>query len=137
MKCAAALWGTPALLLVAGCCWMLPPGTPPDGAIVTEEVPAARDLRGAENDLVTSLFAYTLQNCPGAAVAVEADEPLLPLARRVIERTGAISGIFFAPEGRYLLRARMERNLLRCSLTDSSTGATVWSESVAVAPETR
>ena len=107
MKFPAVLLTLPLLWFFAGCCWMLPPGTPPEGAIVTEEIPAARDLRGAENDLVTSLFAYTLSNCPGAAIAVDAEEPLFPLARRVIERTGAISGIRFAPEGRYLLRARI------------------------------
>lgn len=135
MKPAAVLLSIP--LLLAGGCWILPPGTPPEGAIVTEEAPAIRDLRGAENDLVTSLFAYTLQNCPGAAVAVDAEEPLWSLARRVIERTGAISGIRFSPEGRYLLRARMEQNLLRFSLTDSTTGATVWRESVPVAAGTR
>ena len=137
MKFPAVLLTLPLLWFFAGCCWMLPPGTPPEGAIVTEEIPAARDLRGAENDLVTSLFAYTLSNCPGAAIAVDAEEPLFPLARRVIERTGAISGIRFAPEGRYLLRARMEQNLLCFSLTDSATGATVWRESVPLAVEPR
>ena len=71
------------------------------------------------------------------AVTVDAEEPLRSLARRVIERTGAISGIRFSPEGRYLLRARMEQNLLRFSLTDSTTGATVWRESVPVAAGTR
>ena len=137
MKYVVAVSLTSVLLLAAGCCWMLPPGTPPEGAIVTEETPVARDLRGAENDLVTSLFAYTLQNCPGAAVAVDAEASLFPLARRVVERTGAISGIRFAPEGRYLLRARMEQNLLRFSLTDSATGKTVWRESIPVAAGTR
>ena len=136
MKYAVAVSLTSVLLLAAGCCWMLPPGTPPEGAIVTEGTPAARDLRGAENDLVTSLFAYTLQNSPGAAVSIDADASLYPLARRVVERTGAISGIRFAPEGRYLLRARMEQNLLTVSLFDSATGATVWRESVPVAAGT-
>lgn len=135
MKKYAAAVLAPALLLLTGCFWILPPGTPPEGVIVTEKVPAARDLRGAENDLVTSLFAYTLQNCPGAAIAVDAEEPLLPLARRVIERTGAISGIRLAPEGRYLFRARMEQNFLSVSLIDSSTGETVWRETVPLAAE--
>ncbi|MBS1370226.1 MAG: hypothetical protein HPZ91_09765 [Lentisphaeria bacterium] len=118
-------------LLFAGCC-MLPPGDPPEGEIVTNPRPAERDMRGAENDLVTSLFGYTLQNCSGAAVAVDAEEAMIPVARRVIERTGAISGIRYAPEGRYLLRVRTEGNRWDFSLYDSAGKRVVWQESVAV-----
>ena len=51
------------LLWCAGCCWMLPPGDPPENEIVDIHPPAERDRRGAENDAVTSLAGYTLQNC--------------------------------------------------------------------------
>ena len=60
------------LLWCAGCCWMLPPGDPPENEIVDIHPPAERDRRGAENDAVTSLAGYTLQNCPGAAISIQA-----------------------------------------------------------------
>ena len=92
------------LLWCAGCCWMLPPGDPPENEIVDIHPPAERDRRGAENDAVTSLAGYTLQNCPGAAISIQAPAALAPVAGRVVARTGEISGIRYDAKAALVLR---------------------------------
>ncbi|MDR0931725.1 MAG: hypothetical protein LBM70_01725 [Victivallales bacterium] len=124
------------ILFFAGCN-ALPPGNPPSGEIVTTLLPTERDKRGAENDLVTSLFGYTLQHCPGSSVAIEADSAMIPVARRVIERTGRISGIFYSPQGEYLLRVRTEGNRWDFSLYELNGNRVVWQESVAISPQAK
>ncbi|MPN61851.1 hypothetical protein SDC9_209596 [bioreactor metagenome] len=115
------------LLSGAGCC-MLPPGDPPNGPIVEPALPAERDRRGAENDAVTSLFAYTLQNCPGAGIAVQGDPAMIPLARRIIERTGKISGIRYAEEAPLVLRATNGADRWNFQLFDTGRKSIVWQE---------
>lgn len=115
------------LLSGAGCC-MLPPGEPPPDDIVKFTPPAERDRRGAENDAVTSLFAYTLQNCPGAAISVQGDPAMIPIGRRIIERTGKISGIRHAPEAPLILRATNGADRWNFQLYDTSRQSIVWQE---------
>jgi len=117
-----------ALLMAAGGCCMLPPGDPPPGVIVDPALPAERDRRGAENDAVTSLFAYTLQNCPGAAVAVQGDAELTPVAKRIIERTGKISGIHYVPDAPLVLRATDGDDRWNFQLYDTARQSIVWQE---------
>lgn len=122
-----------ALLMAAGCC-MLPPGDPPSGEIVQPRLPAERDRRGAENDAVTSLFAYTLQNCPGAAVAVQGDPELIPVAKRIIERTGKISGIRYAATAPLVLRATDGNDRWNFQLYDTARQSIVWQEIFVLKP---
>ena len=123
------------LLSAAGCIpLLLPPGEPPPGPIVETPLPAERDRRGAENDAVTSLFAYTLQNCPGAAVAVEADAAMTPVARRIIDRTGKISGIHYAPAARFILRADAADSRWSFQLFDAIRKSIVWQEVFVLKP---
>ena len=122
------------LLLGAGC-GMLPPGDPPPGLIVDTALPAERDRRGAENDAVTSLFAYTLQNCPGAAIAVDADALMTPVAKRIIARTGKISGIYYAANAPLVLRAvAVADNRWSFQLLDSARKSIVWQEIFVLKP---
>lgn len=117
----------------AGCC-MLPPGDPPSGTIVDPVLPAERDRRGAENDAVTSLSAYMLQNSPGAPVAVEGDPELIPVAHRIIARTGKISGIRYAPEAVLVLRATDGDDRWSFQLYDTVRQSIVWQEIFVLKP---
>lgn len=130
---AAIVAAMSALLLAAGC-RMLPPGNPPPGVIVDPALPAERDRRGAENDAVTSLFAYTLQNCPGAAVAVQGDPALIPVAKRIIERTGKISGIRYAAVAPLVLRATDGNGRWNFQLYDTARQSIVWQEIFVLKP---
>jgi len=121
------------LLSAAGCC-MLPPGDPPTGTIVDPALPAERDRRGAENDAVTSLFAYTLQNYPGAVIAVQGDAELIPVAKRIIERTGKISGIRYAAEAPLVLRATDGNDRWNFQLYDAARQSIVWQEIFVLKP---
>jgi|GEM_PF-2516759 len=121
------------LLSAAGCC-LLPPGDPPPGVIVEPVLPAERDRRGAENDAVTSLFAYTLQNCPGAAMTVQGDAALIPVARRIIERTGKISGVHYVPDAPLILRATDGDDRWNFQLYDTARQSIVWQEIFVLKP---
>lgn len=125
---AAIVTAMSALLLAAAGCRTLPPGDPPPGVIVDPALPAERDRRGAENDAVTSLFAYTLQNCPGAAVAVQGDPELIPVAKRIIERTGKINGIHYVPDAPLVLRATDGDDRWNFQLYDTARQSIVWQE---------
>jgi len=131
---AAIVTGMSALLLAAAGCSTLPPGNPPSGEIVQPKLPAERDRRGAENDAVTSLFAYTLQNCPGAAIAVQGDPELIPVAKRIIERTGKISGIRCAANAPLVLRATDGDDRWNFQLIDTARQSIVWQEIFVLKP---
>ncbi len=134
MRIGIPVLGSALLLFSAGCCWFLPPGDPPSGDIETLVLPAERDRRGAENDTVTSLFAYTLQHHPGAAMSVEADVVMLPVARRIIERTGKISGIRYAAQAPLVLRADESNGRWSFQLYDSARASIVWQEVFVLKP---
>lgn len=91
------------LLWCAGCCWMLPPGDPPENEIVDIHPPAERDRRGAENDAVTSLAGYTLQNCPRRDID-SAPAALAPVAGGSSPGAGEISGIRYDAKAALVLR---------------------------------
>lgn len=122
------------LLWCAGCCWMLPPGDPPENEIVDIHPPVERDRRGAENDAVTSLAGYTLQNCPGAAISIQAPAALAPVAGRVVARTGEISGIRYDAKAALVLRVSESAGRWSFQLYDPARKSIVWQEIFVLKP---
>lgn len=122
------------LLWCAGCCWMLPPGDPPENEIVDIHPPAERDRRGAENDAVTSLAGYTLQNCPGAAISIQAPAALAPVAGRVVARPGEISGIRYDAKAALVLRVSESAGRWSFQLYDPARKSIVWQEIFVLKP---
>lgn len=124
----------PLLFWSAGCCWILPPGDPPENEIVETRPPAMRDRRGAENDAVTSLAGYTLQNCPGVSMSIQAPKALEAVARRVINRTGEISGIRYDAKASLILRVSESEGRWVFQLCEPNRKQVVWKESFALKP---
>ena len=124
------------LPLFAGCAWLsgVPAGTPPEGAIV-ENAPTAGEMtrRAAENYLVASLAAYTLQNMPGGAmIAIQADPATRIVAEAVLRNLKPISAITFAPDSPLVLRSRADGNRWIFQLYRLTDQTILWQERLAV-----
>ena len=123
-----------AALLAAGCADLfLPPGTPPDGAIV-DNTPVTGEFspRAAENYLVTSLSGFLLRESPGTRIGILADAATRSTAERVLLALGPLCAVSIVPDSPLLLRARAEENRWSFQLFDSRTDTILWQEQLPV-----
>ncbi len=121
-------------LLAAGCANLfLPPGTPPDGAIV-DNTPVTGEFspRAAENYLVTSLSGFLLRESPGTRIGILADAATRNTAERVLLALGPLCAVSIVPDSPLLLRARAAENRWSFQLFDSRTDTILWQEQLPV-----
>ena len=79
-------------------------------------------------------MGYTLQNCPGAAISIQAPAALAPVAGRVVARTGEISGIRYDAKAALVLRVSESAGRWSFQLYDPARKSIVWQEIFVLKP---
>ena len=88
---------TISALVLSGCSWFLPPGTPPEGNIV-DNIPQGiadtiMDYRSAVDYYINELVRETMLHCAGEEVFIDADRSTERAAGFVLSKSGELSGV--------------------------------------------
>ena len=88
---------TALALLLSGCSWFLPQGTPPSGDIV-ENLPQGvaetiMDYRSAVDYYINELVRETMLNCAGEEIFIDADSATARVAGFILKKSGELSGV--------------------------------------------
>lgn len=84
-------------LLLSGCSWFLPGGTPPSGDIV-DNIPQGvaemiMDYRSAVDYYINELVRETMLHCAGEEIFIDADSATMRAAGFILLKSGELSGV--------------------------------------------
>lgn len=92
------------LFFCSGCCFLLPEGEPPEGAILENPLPEKLSREEMILSLGSRIAASAMEHFPGAPVAVEGTGDAAVLARTAIREARNICGVRFDQVAAAVLR---------------------------------
>lgn len=123
------IFSVTAIVLLLSGCECVPAGIPPADDIVKNDFPVGElSPRKMENLLITALGLYTLQEMPGAKIALNSDSTTAPSAKRILAGIKALSGVKFDSLAPVELRSRANGNIWRFELFDRKNKMILWHE---------
>ena len=94
------------LFFCSGCCFLLPEGEPPEGAILENPLPEKLSREEMILSLGSRIAASAMEHFPGGPVAVEGDVSTFPTARAAIREARNICGVRFEQAAAAILQGR-------------------------------
>lgn len=105
-----------AVLCCGGCAEVLPPGTPPEGHIVENPIPAKLSEQEVILAVGTRIAASAMEHFPGGPIAIDADENSAVIARAAVVEAGKICGVHLELAAAPVLTVRNKNDVIEFEL---------------------